>query len=568
MGLIRFIAVISLFINCGVLATLNARAWKSNSAFPTAADYPESELLKSKPNTAIGFSGGGSRAYTAAMGYLAGLRDLDLLKNVRYIGGISGGAWATTTFTFVQNVSDDRIFLGAIIPPEEIKYEQLQEMDSACARSLPYKELTLIALDALKNKVVDSMAAAWSYAVSKTYLEPVGIMPNTRFSWSAQTVADIKARNGDLFDAEFTIPVNPDRPFPIIGTTLIGPIDGAPFVAKTQNYSLMEITPLYVGAMRNLDIAYKYKDFGRVHTKHVGGAVEPFAFARKGGVAPSHGLSKRATSGVLEVPEPEAFLDLQFAAGTVSYAPGSFFESIAIPEIAGDLSMQFDYWSPDEEFRPELTTMMYSDGGCYENIPLISYMQRRVPKIVLFFLSSIPLKPFEDWNVTTDPYSDDQVTNDIGAFFGALSEDQPRWKDRSFELEKNQVFATADYARVITALQTAQQVGRGIFATLNLTTVENAWWGIPAGQTFEITFSYLGRLPQWEARLTPEMYKLAVPSEDAQDLSVDVGSGPFKNFPHYNTKGGGIDAAKANLLADLTGWSVLQNEALFRHMLS
>jgi hypothetical protein len=64
------------------------------------------------------------------------------------------------------------------------------------------------------------------------------------------------------------------------------------------------------------------------------------------------------------------------------------------------------------------------------------------------------------------------------------------------------------------------------------------------------------------------MYKLAVPSENAQDLSVDVDAGPFKNFPHYLTKGGGINAEKANLLADLTGWSVLQNEALFRHMLS
>jgi hypothetical protein len=502
------------------------------------------------------------------MGYLAGLRDLDLLKNVRYIGGISGGGWATTTFTFVQNVSDDQVFLGKIVQPEDIKYEELKDMDPACARSLPYKEMTLIALEALKDKTVDSVAAAWAYAVSKTYLEPVGIMPNKRFSWSAATVSDIKSRNPELANEEFTIPVNANRPFPIIGTTLVGPKDGAPFLIKTQNYSMLEITPLYVGQMMNLDIDYKYEGIGRVHTKHIGGAVEPFAFARTGGAAPSLGLGKRASTGVLKVPEPETFIDLQFAAGAVSYAPGSFFESIAIPDVAAALSLQFDYWSPDEEFLPDLTTMMFADGGCYENMPLIPFMQRRVPKIVLFFLSSIPLEPFEDWNVTTDAYSDDQVTNDLSAFFGALTTGDPRWKNRSFEMERDQVFANSDYATVVTALQTAQQVGKGIFATLNLTTIENTWWGIPAGLTFEITFSYLGRLPQWEAKLSPEMYKLAVPAENAQDLSVDVDSGPFKKFPHFNTKGGGIDASKANLLADLTGWSVLQNEDLFRHMLS
>lgn len=563
------IFLVSLLCKFGVEASLlNVRAWKSNSDYPTQKDFPESEMLNAKPNTAIAFSGGGSRAYTAAMGYLAGLRDLDLLKNVRYIGGISGGAWATITFTFVQNVTDDEIFLGKIVPPAQINYDELKEMDPACARSLPYKELTLIALQAIKDKTVDNVAAAWSYAVSKTYLEPMGIRPNVRFSWSKDTVSDIKGRNADLVDAQFTIPVNANRPFPVIGTALVGPIDGAPYTSKTQNYTLLEITPLYVGTMKNLEVQYKYKSIGRVHTKHIGGAIEPFAFPRTGGGAPSHGLSKHATSGVLEVPAPDVFLDLQFAASTVSYAPGSFFESILIPQAAAELSMQFNYWSPNDEMKPDFTTVMTADGGCYENMPLIPFMQRRVQKIVLFYLSSTPLAPFEDWDVNADPYSDDHVTNDIGAFFGVLGTNDPRWENRSFEMEKDQVFATSDYSRVIIGLQTAQQVGDGIFASFNLTTVENSWWGIPAGLTFEVTFSYLGRLPRWEALLSPEMHKLAVPSENAQDLSVDVDSGPFKNFPHFNTKGGGIDAAKANLLADLTGWSVLQHEDLFRHMLS
>lgn len=564
-----FLILAVLAVLNGASAALNAKAWKSNSEFPTEKDYPEHEYLKSKPNTAIAFSGGGSRAYTGAMGCLAAFHELDLLKNIRYIGGISGGAWATTTFTYVQNVSNDDVFLGKVADPKHITVENLKKMEPGCARGLSAPEMTLIALEAIKDKKVDSPAAAWSYAVSKTYLEPVGIKPNTRFSWDAATVKDIKSRNSALANAEFTVPVNKDRPFPVIGTTLVGPVAGAPFTAKTQNYSLLEITPLYVGTMKNLDIKYKYKSIGLTHSRRVGGAIEPFAFARKGGGAPAHGLAKKVTSGVLSVPEPETFLDLQFSAGTSSYAPGSFFESIGIPKVAAELSMEFQYWSPDDEVKPDFTPMMFTDGGCYQDISLIQFMQRRVSKIVLFFLSSTPLKPFEDWDVNADPLKEGQVTDDLSAFFGALPDtEQRRWENRSFELEKNQVFATSDYTKVITALQTAQQAGKGIIATMNLTTVKNDWWGIPAGETFEITFSYLGRLPKWEAQLNKEVYKLAVPAENAQDLSVDVSSGPFKNFPHFITKGGGIDNSKANLLADLTGWAVLQHEQEFRRILS
>lgn len=565
MGVI-FIVVSLAVLVAHVSAVLNARAWKSSADYPTAADYPETELLKSKPNTALAFSGGGSRAYIATMGYLAAIRDLDLLKNVRYIGGISGGGWATTTFTFVQNVTDDNIFLGEIVAPEDIKLEDLKKMDPACARSLPYKDVTVMMLEAMKNGL--SAAAAWSYAISKTYLEPVGIKPGLRFSWDADSVADIKRRNPELVDEEFAIPTMSNRPFPVIGTALVGPLEGAPFIPSTQNFSMIEITPLYVGTMKNLDVDFKYKGFGRVHTKHVGGVIEPFAFSRTGGAAPSHGLCKKASTAILEVPEPENALDLQFAAGTVSYAPGALMESILLPTAAEALSMKFNYWSPSEEVKPDFTTMMFADGGSYQDVPLIQFMQRRVPKIMCFFDTQTPLQPFEDWDVNTDVPSLDQITNDLSGFFGVLTTDDPRWMDRSFEMERNQVFAAADYSRVVTALQTVQQVGTGIFASFNLTTVENAWWGIPAGLTFEVTFAYLGRLKQWEALLSPEMRELVVPQDNAADLSVLIDHGPFRHFPNYATLGGMCNAERSNLLADMVGWSVLQNADLFRHMLS
>lgn len=72
-------------------AILYVKSWQSLNEFPAFTDFPESSVKEVllKPNTAIGFSGGGSRAYVCALGYLAGLSELDLIKNIRYIGNSS-----------------------------------------------------------------------------------------------------------------------------------------------------------------------------------------------------------------------------------------------------------------------------------------------------------------------------------------------------------------------------------------------------------------------------------------------------------------------------------------------
>ena len=133
-----------------------------------------------------------------------------------------------------------------------------------------------------------------------------------------------------------------------------------------------------------------------------------------------------------------------------------------------------------------------------------------------------------------------------------------------------QYFPTEDWVPVAQGLQAAQAEGNGIIYSVNLTTIENNWWGIPAGITSEITFVYLGRLKNWEAELSDEMRKLLVPSdpEDEANLSVDISRGPFRHFPHYFTAGGLEDHSRANVLADLTGWSIKKNADLFKSIFS
>eukprot|EP01035_Chromulina_nebulosa_P019173 gene19173-25018_t len=567
MNVNAFVSLLLLLITSALAATINIKAWQSADSNPNQSDYPEVSYLSSKPNTAIAFSGGGARAYVGAIGYLAALNQLDLIKNVRYIGGISGGSWATMTYVFNQLKVNDDVFLGDITYPEDITTDILQSMDSQCARGFASADLTIIGLQAFKDGIVSTIPDAWAYGIYKTYLEPAGIPDNTLFSWNSKTVSEIKLRNSVFKSTEFVTPTSTDKPFSVIGTTVVGPVSGGPYKSDTQNYTMLEITPLYIGQLKTQDVTYKY-NLGLKHVKTVGGAIELIGACKTCTNSPTFGLSSGSTEGTLQLDQPTDILDIKLAASLSSYAPGALFESL-VSNLSVPLGLSINYWSPTNKLLLNSGELTYfADGGSYENINLISFIQRRVEKVVLFFVSSTPLQPSSNWNVTENIEYDNQISDCLSAFFGVVESTQADWQNKSYEYEKDQIFDTSDYIEVINGLQQAQSDGNGIIYTTNLTTVENDWWGIPSGITTQITFVYLGRVLNWENSLSDEMKALLIPSENSDDLSVDVSSGPFRGFPHYLTTGGAINYERANVLADLTGWTILKNEELFRDILS
>jgi hypothetical protein len=335
---------------------------------------------------------------------------------------------------------------------------------------------------------------------------------------------------------------------------------------------MIEISPLTVGQMNSIDVEYHYQSdwVDRPRRRTVGGVIETFAYGRYG-ENPFLGLADGETSDYLRVPEPSSYLDIQFAGAASSYAPGAFVESFPHFNIAENLGLHMSYWSPADRL-PEMKDTLFADGGSYMNIMLPSMLQRRVKKIILFLNEGQSIMPPSSWNPATDTPSASQISDTLSSMFGVIPEDAMdyTWQKRSFDITKNQYFDTSDWVPVATGLQNAQQEGNGIIYTANLTTVENSWWGIPAGITSEITFVYLGRLKSWEAELSDSVYPLFVPSdsEEAQNLGIDVSEGPFKGFPHYMTSGGLVNNERANALADLTGWTITKNEKLFRRILS
>jgi hypothetical protein len=201
---------------------------------------------------------------------------------------------------------------------------------------------------------------------------------------------------------------------------------------------------------------------------------------------------------------------------------------------------------------------------------MASLLQRKLKKIVLFCLSSVSLKPSSVWKPDSDALSENFIDFDIPSFFGVVPQDYYAndMELKSYDLSHSQFFSSDDWLPLANALQAAQAEGRGIIHTSELTTVENKLYGIDAGWVVNVTWVYLGRLSAWESELSPEMQALVVPPTDSENMGNTIASGPFAQFPHYATMEGALDYRQANLLADLCGWSILQNEEKWRQILS
>ncbi len=419
----------------------------------------------------------------AALAQLCALRSLGLLEHVRYCTAISGGGWAASVFTYYQPdaagaPADDDELLGApAVAPESLTPESLAVLPPRGARGA-------VCRASLFDEAVRELQAgrsaedAWRTALWRVVFAPVGIPESGPFTWSAASAADIAARNaGTLAASAFLIPKAQKRPYLILGITALGPLALVPHrPLRLRSYTLLEATPLYVGHPRTLHARFASSIPGVRAVRSaqvVGGLVEPFAFG--GAAPPKRGLAG-APSGTLAVPIAGQRLSLAAAAAASSYAPGALLAT-QLPgrRLGRRLGVALPYWSPAPA-APRATEFLYADGGCVANPALISLLQRRVARIVLFCNFQTPLRPRSQWDAYSRPPTPADISEEIPAFFGLVM-DSAAWS-----FARNAVFPRADFARVVAALQDAGAAGGGAVATLEHVTVANSWWGIPAGQ--------------------------------------------------------------------------------------
>jgi len=296
----------------------------------------------------------------------------------------------------------------------------------------------------------------------------------------------------------------------------------------------------------------------------VGGLIEPFAFGSS--VSPSSTLPKGEESGVLEVEEAKAMFSMQDAAGTGSYAPGGFFASSSIFKLLGkEIGIDYTYFPPASETAANVR-MACADGGDMTSPHLIGLLLRGMTSVVFFGNFDTPLQPKEKWDAETRAPTAADIDDDLPPFFGIVLQDLG--EKTSYDFSRNQVFAAADFPRVVAAMQGAQATGKGIVVTTELETIENKWWGLQKGHRVNVTWVYLSRAPDWEARLPLDLRRLVVPEQGGSDPTVARKGGPFDTFPYYGTGKLYYDARNTNLLADLCGWVLRANAPVLQAALA
>ncbi len=545
-------------------ATLTTRIWISSaeqSLYPEQQE-PYASKLAQQPNFGFCFSGGGTRALSAAVGQLRGLIAIDVLNKARYISSVSGGTWACALFTYYPSgpglPADDAEFLGPVTPPAEITTNGLEQIPKTRLGYVATLSLRNNLLKLTKNK--EASDRLWLDAVGLTFFQNFQLYDANNpayFSLDEATVKSIQEANPQLQGATFhTVRTESYRPFLVMNSCLVGPNVVAPFTSEELVH--FEYTPLAVGSAHPMKVTFTSRKKGKAsETRLVGGGfVQPFAFGGNpspqapAGCQPAQPPAACSLADLPATPQPYSLVD---AAGTSSSAAAGSLDQFGLTD---QLGAQAQYWPVTTQANPPVEEFDFGDGGSLENYGLLPLLQRKVERAVVFINTSRTLDL--NYDPTQAPTSKDLDSN-LPPFFGYPMGVKTH----------NQVFAQNDWPGLITAFQNARRAGTTVMAETEHEVQANAWWGIEGGWKVRVLWFYLERVKDWESQLKRSIrWQISLGNKGFGFLS------PYRDFPNYKTIDEDVldlvelTPRQVNLLADLTCWTITENQATIQKFLS
>jgi hypothetical protein len=534
---------------------IHARIWPSSG---DAFVFPEDKLKLQK--TGICMSGGGTRAMVCAVGQLRALADLGLMDDVGYISCVSGGSWASVPYTYyTSGAKNDNELLGTIIPPAKLTLSGMSKLTTGFLAGAANADLR----DALLKNHKDGVPAdeIWIKGVKDSYMLPFGVYDpeSPRYlSYDTSTVLEIIKRNPTFSLPDFlTVRNKPGdfhRPYLVVNSSISGPYDLAPF-ANPEQLVVFNYTPLGIGSAKLLNPLYVTKRNKANNNLPVGaGFIEPFAFgATASTIQRGDCVSWQAGDGIcLTLTKPAKAYTISDASGTSSAAFVAEFTGIGVPSLK-DMSPSEQYWPiPTSSSLVADRDFMFGDGGNLENMGVITLLQRKVKKLVVFVNTSTPLNADYDTIAQRLPTKAD-MDYDVLTLFGIFS------GSKTENMVGNQVFDALAAKDLMTQFVRAKSQGKSVIATTALTTVSNPWYGILPGETIQLTWVYNEGATEYTDSLNT-------------DIQDDIGRGDFgsfAHFPHYSTidqnllKLVQLTPKQINLLYQFSAWTVAQNPEKF-----
>ncbi len=542
------------------------------SLLPSSAQQAELPELSPLSNAQLGppwagicFSGGGSRALSAAMGQLRGLAASGQLAQYGWMSTVSGGTWAGTIWNWAEaSISDETLLGPYVADPGALRWDSggpgvnLGLLDphaiGSAATRVGVTELLNQALALLGEGV--SISEVWPRAIGALILEPFGLgdSPQRYFTWTPWWLQNAVLRYNPKLAASDFVTTRPNRPYlitnstlfypptpPVLGGGVAGAHRHAAVAAAWETGYEVESTPIGVGIPPAFPNAGAPSPGNPGSADLGGGWIDSFAM---GSVAPSKiGADRR-----FKVPTPANRFRLSDLAGLSSLAYA--YDVIAEAHRLGihaldDLIPTVQYWpvfrasaQPRNAARPYL----FGDGGNLENQGIMPLLRRSLKKILAFVNTETQLSVY-------GPKNEVIVDSDLPPLFGlewSAAQGQYVPISPSSPFRFNQVFDRATFDDLRAQLWSGASSGNVAKAVQkNVTVLPNPHYGVPAG-TVDLTWVYLNPVKNWYDQL-----------HDTVRAAMDLEPWNYWTFPNYGTVDQlHLDARQVNLLGHLASWNV------------
>jgi hypothetical protein len=526
--------------------------------FPLSAGHTSTHEYALKPQTSganfvgVCFSGGGSRALSAAMGQLRGLKFLGLADDIFFISSVSGGTWASAAYTYLPAHYQDDDFLGlTVVNPGNLTL--LNTNPSHPEYALDYLSPNNLGRVPASLSVFGDIGEIWklkekyNYPNSQLWQGLIGNFVLNRWKlWSADTSGfptryysytpaylgwkgGILDRNKQLKATRFFC-VERKRPFYVMN----GCIVSNPLTPGSQ---LLPFESTGVG----IGVRQYFPGVGPQGRGIGGGLVEPFAMGS------NYMADVSSNYASVSVPaRPFSLSDM------VSISSAAFAEMLQseFPRLAG-LIPKYRYWpvtgrSPTAGYDYE-----FADGGSLEDTGITSLLNRNLPNIIAFVNGMTPLSKDSSGKIVID--------SQIQLLFGkqpsaaSLKYKEPLRQDvPNNDVTFTQVFDGKYYdelAKGLWAANSAPYNGTAMYMQ-TLPVLPNTNFGIQGNYNVRVLWVTNTWVHDWYELLNWEVGPFAVAENE------------LAGFPNYNTFTHlDLSSRQVNLLAQLSCWNVISNNA-------
>jgi hypothetical protein len=486
-------------------------------AEPLVQHSPERAVIDLDSSYGVAFSGGGSRSAAATIGQLRGLHLAGILPHVGYISAVSGGAWASTPYTYHPGGEQGiQTFLGLqdYRLPQELSDKDLRKVKKGSFAK---------ALDGMGFFFTRSFSSSlrgkgneiYSDIVGKELLKPFGVYNRAAaFGW--------KTRAGEL---ETTVVDAKERHIPYL---LMGGIVKCNCSGTKQRLPF-EMSPLYTGVLPGVDSCADCPQSGYLQTYTIDNRP-----------APANQCSQGMQSYRIE--KKKDLFTLSDALGITSSAPGV---------LVGKMMPFQTATLKTEEGWDNFTVR---DGGGLDNLGLLPLLVRGVPNITVFVNSMRPISPDCSgqeckWRRAITSYFELAGTETTG-FIG---EEQAE----AANARTTGVFQ-GNGEGLVAHLADRKRAGKIPYYCGKFPLSKNNALKLSPSYEPNICWVFLDRTGDWVDQLNA--------TEDRLVDALKNQERPYRDFPHYSTfaaqgsRGQAADLDKKEILAigHLTTWTVCE----------